>query len=142
MNQNKGLGKGLGLALASTLLVSGAQLALRWGMARLPLPADWLAAWQAHTLDVAALASVCFGILAYALSMLCWLGALQRLPLSRAYALLSLSYALVHLGAALLPGWDESLSAGKALGVALVVGGVLLIHARPQAPAAPTASSR
>ena len=100
MKQSKGFGKGLGLALASTLLVSAAQLALRWGMARLPLPMDWLTAWQAHTLDAAALASVCSGILAYALSMLCWLGALQHLPLSRAYALLSISYALVHLGAA------------------------------------------
>ncbi|MDF1481523.1 4-amino-4-deoxy-L-arabinose-phosphoundecaprenol flippase subunit ArnF [Extensimonas sp. H3M7-6] len=141
MKQRKGAGKGLGLALASTLLVSAAQLALRWGMARLPLPADGLDAWQAHTLDAAALASVCFGILAYALSMLCWLGALQHLPLSRAYALLSISYALVHLGAALLPGWGEALSVGKALGVALVVGGVLLIHARPAAPATPAAST-
>ncbi|MFG7416369.1 hypothetical protein ACG00L_27290, partial [Klebsiella pneumoniae] len=36
-----------------------------------------------------------FGLLGYLLSMVCWYFALHRLPLSKAYALLSLSYILV-----------------------------------------------
>ena len=72
-------------------------------------------------------------VLAYALSMLCWLLALKHLPLSRAYSWLSLSYALVYLGAALLPGLGEPLSLPRTLGVGLVIAGVIAINA-PRRP--------
>ena len=55
---------------------------------------------------------------------------MATLPLNRAYSLLSLSYPLVYLCAALLPGLGGSLSAGKTCGVILVVLGVVLINAR------------
>lgn len=123
--------RGITFALSSVLLVSGAQLGMRWSMSRLPSPAHWLGA----DIPLSPLAVVLGAILAYALSMLCWLLALRDLPLGRAYSLLSISYALVYLTAASLPLFHETFSLSKSLGVALVILGVITINSRPvQAP--------
>ena len=124
MNQRRGIT----FALGSVLLVSGAQLAMRWSMTRLPVPKHWLAL---DSLDLRALSVVIAAVFAYALSMLCWLAALRDLPLGRAYSLLSISYALVYLLAASLPLFNESFSFSKSLGVALVMLGVITINTRP-----------
>lgn len=124
MNQRRGIF----FALASVLLVSVAQLSMRWSMTRLPRPDQWLAL---PGVDSVALVVVLAAILAYALSMLCWLAALRDLPLGRAYSLLSISYALVYLLAASLPLFNESFSFSKSLGVALVMLGVITINTRP-----------
>lgn len=123
--------RGIGFALASVGLVSSAQLGMRWSMTRLPQPEQWLAALSAGSVDLTALAVVAAAIIAYALSMLCWLAALRDLPLGRAYSLLSISYALVYLLAASLPLFNESFSFTKSLGVALVMLGVITINTRP-----------
>ncbi|MFJ2280343.1 4-amino-4-deoxy-L-arabinose-phosphoundecaprenol flippase subunit ArnF [Pseudomonas sp. NPDC087803] len=123
--------RGIGFALSSVLLVSGAQLGMRWSMTRLPQPEQLLTALSAGSVDLSALAVVVAAILAYALSMLCWLAALRDLPLGRAYSLLSISYALVYLLAASLPLFNESFSFTKSLGVALVMLGVITINTRP-----------
>ena len=102
--------RGFALALGSVGLVSAAQLGMRWSMTRLPLPTEWLTAFHSNAIDFAALGVVSLAILAYALSMLCWLGALKHLPLGRAYSLLSISYALVYLLAASLPVFNEHFS--------------------------------
>lgn len=123
--------RGITFALGSVLLVSGAQLGMRWSMSRLPSPEHWLGA----DIPLGPLAVVFGAILAYALSMLCWLMALRDLPLGRAYSLLSISYALVYLAAASLPLFHENFSLSKSLGVALVILGVITINSRPvQAP--------
>ena len=77
-----------------------------------------------------AVAVVLSAILAYGLSMLCWLLALRDLPLGRAYSLLSISYALVYLLAASLPLFNEDFSLSRSLGVALVILGVITINSR------------
>ncbi|MEW7855263.1 4-amino-4-deoxy-L-arabinose-phosphoundecaprenol flippase subunit ArnF [Pseudomonas chlororaphis] len=125
---------GFTFAMGSVLLVSAAQLGMRWSMTRLPVPADWLAALSGGQVDLLALGVVLVAILAYVLSMLCWLLALRDLPLGRAYSLLSISYALVYLLAASLPLFNEPFSLSKTLGVALVILGVITINSRP-APA-------
>jgi len=122
--------QGFALALGSVGLVSVAQLGMRWSMTRLPLPNEWLDAFTYNSIDLGALGVVTLAILAYALSMLCWLGALKHLPLGRAYSLLSISYALVYLLAASLPVFNEHFSVSKTLGVALVILGVLIINSR------------
>ncbi|KWU52027.1 4-amino-4-deoxy-L-arabinose-phosphoundecaprenol flippase subunit ArnF [Pseudomonas sp. R11F] len=122
--------RGFALALGSVGLVSAAQLGMRWSMTRLPLPAEWLTAFNQNAIDLGALGVVILAIIAYALSMLCWLGALKDLPLGRAYSLLSISYALVYLLAASLPVFNEHFSLSKTLGVALVILGVLVINSR------------
>jgi undecaprenyl phosphate-alpha-L-ara4N flippase subunit ArnF len=125
--------RGITFDLGSVLLVSAAQLAMRWSMTRLPAPEHWL---HIDSLDWGALSVVIAAIFAYALSMLCWLAALRDLPLGRAYSLLSISYALVYLLAASLPLFNESFSFSKSLGVALVMLGVITINTRPaRAPA-------
>ncbi|WAH54947.1 4-amino-4-deoxy-L-arabinose-phosphoundecaprenol flippase subunit ArnF [Pseudomonas silvicola] len=122
--------QGFALAGGSVVLVSGAQLGMRWSMTRLPVPAQWLDTLANGPVPWLALGVVMAAILAYALSMLCWLGALQHLPLGRAYSLLSVSYALVYLLAASLPAFNEHFSLFKSLGVTLVVLGVLTINSR------------
>lgn len=118
---------GLLFALGSVVLVSAAQLLMKWAMMQLPdisrLP-QFLSSLSHFPLPTAALL---LGLLAYALSMLCWLLALKRLPLSRAYPLLSLSYLLVWLAALWLPGLNEAFHWGKLAGASLIVGGLLLI---------------
>lgn len=121
------LRRGITFALVSVLLVSAAQLAMRWSMSRLPTPEHWLSA----PIDLSAVVVVLAAILAYALSMLCWLLALRDVPLGRAYSLLSISYALVYLLAASLPLFNEAFSLSKSLGVALVILGVITINSRP-----------
>jgi len=123
--------RGIGFALGSVMLVSGAQLGMRWSMTRLPQPEQWLTALSTGSVDLSAMAVVVAAIFAYALSMLCWLAALRDLPLGRAYSLLSISYALVYLLAASLPLFNESFSFTKSLGVALVMLGVITINTRP-----------
>ncbi|SEN23350.1 undecaprenyl phosphate-alpha-L-ara4N flippase subunit ArnF [Pseudomonas sp. ok272] len=120
--------RGIGFAMGSVLLVSSAQLGMRWSMSHLPQPDQWLAALGNGTVDWLALGVVMLSIFAYALSMLCWLMALRDLPLGRAYSLLSISYALVYLLAASLPLFNESFSLYKTLGVALVMLGVITIN--------------
>ncbi len=122
--------RGFAFASGSVLLVSGAQLGMRWSMTRLPEPAQWLAAISQGDVSLMALAVVIAAIVAYALSMLCWLLALRDLPLGRAYSLLSISYALVYLLAASLPVFHESFTLSKTLGVTLVILGVLTINSR------------
>ena len=124
------LRRGLAFASGSVLLVSGAQLGMRWSMTRLPEPAQWLNAISHGDVSLSALAVVSAAIAAYALSMLFWLLALRDLPLGRAYSLLSVSYALVYLLAASLPIFDEQFTLSKTLGVTLVILGVLTINSR------------
>ena len=129
--------QGFALALGSVGLVSAAQLGMRWSMTRLPLPSEWLDALSQNSIDLGALGVVTLAILAYALSMLCWLGALKHLPLGRAYSLLSISYALVYLLAASLPVFNEHFSVSKTLGVASVILGVLVINSRRASTTSP-----
>ena len=124
------LRRGFTFASASVVLVSGAQLGMRWSMTRLPEPTHWLDALRHGEVSLAAVAVVSGAIVAYALSMLCWLLALRDLPLGRAYSLLSISYALVYMLAASLPMFHESFTLSKTLGVTLVILGVLTINSR------------
>lgn len=119
--------RGYLFAGASILLVTFAQLAMKWGMTQLPgFGVEWLAFatyWQPQLLVLA-------GIAAYATSMGCWMMALHSLPLNRAYPLLSISYGLVYLLAGALPFFAEHYSLVKSAGVVLIVAGVVLINLR------------
>jgi len=116
---------------ASVLLVTMAQLLMKWGMVQLP----WFSLPDINILFVQnhlnALTAVFFGLCGYALSMACWFFALRVLPLNRAYTLLSLSYALVYIAAVTLPWFNESISLTKTLGGMLILTGVWVIHSKP-----------
>ncbi|PVZ84387.1 4-amino-4-deoxy-L-arabinose-phospho-UDP flippase [Serratia sp. S1B] len=115
---------------ASVLLVTLAQLLMKWGMTQIPLLSFaelTLPFLQQYWLVLLAVAG---GIFAYALSMLCWFFALHYLPLNRAYPLLSISYALVYLAAVLLPWFNEPVTLLKTLGTLFILFGVWLINSR------------
>ncbi|PHM72909.1 4-amino-4-deoxy-L-arabinose-phosphoundecaprenol flippase subunit ArnF [Xenorhabdus sp. KJ12.1] len=125
--------KGYFWGVANVLLVTGAQLFLKWGMARLPelslllhwFNIDWL--W----LNLNPLLVVMAGLASYALSMFCWFFTLKYLPLNKAYPLLSLSYIFVYLMAVLLPWFNENTSPLKTIGILLILFGVWFIS-RPE----------
>ncbi|MFS2223570.1 4-amino-4-deoxy-L-arabinose-phosphoundecaprenol flippase subunit ArnF [Pantoea sp. B65] len=114
-------------AAISILLVSGAQLSMKWAMSQLP-PARELLLFgeQLMALTPGALALFA-GLTAYGLSMLCWVLALHHISLNRAYPLLSLSYILVWLAAPLVPGLNETFSWATCAGVILIVCGLMVI---------------
>lgn len=118
---------GLIWALMSVALVSAAQLTLRAAMTTLPSAQQPLA-FLLHLLhfETGTLALL-LGLLGYVASMACWFFALKRLPLAKAYALLSLSYMVVWLAAILLPGWHEPFSWRGLLGVIVIIAGVITI---------------
>lgn len=122
------MNKGYVWGIASVLLVSAAQLLMKWGMMQLPPLSLSMTLPTAESLSP--LLAVAAGIAGYGLSMLCWLMALRTLALSRAYPLLSISYALVYLAAVALPWFNESASLPKSLGTLLILLGVWLITRR------------
>lgn len=117
--------KGWIAGFASVLLVSLAQLLLRAAMKDFP-PLDALLALPIshHASPLLLLGA---GLLAYALSMLCWMFALSQLALNRLYPMLSLSYVLVWLAAILLPGLGEAFSWHSFAGVVLILFGLLCV---------------
>ncbi len=68
------------------------------------------------------------GILTYILSLACWLYVLRHLPLSVAYALISIVQVLVPLGAWIFLG--ETISIRRWVGIAFVLCGTLLVPQR------------
>jgi len=123
--------KGYLWGAGSVLLVTAAQLLMKWGMVQIP-------SFSLSVIDVPfilshlnALIAVFMGLCGYAFSMGCWFFALRYLPLNRAYTLLSLSYALVYIAAVTLPWFNESISLSKTLGGLLILSGVWVIHSKP-----------
>lgn len=119
--------KGAFWALCSVLLVSAAQLLLRSAMQALPPVSDVLALISALWHFSSGTAALLLGLMGYVASMGCWYLALHRMALSKAYALLSLSYILVWGAAILLPGWEERFSWHGLVGVGFIILGVLVI---------------
>ncbi|WP_058910448.1 4-amino-4-deoxy-L-arabinose-phosphoundecaprenol flippase subunit ArnF [Entomohabitans teleogrylli] len=114
-------------ALASVLLVSGAQLAMKAAMATLPAAAEWRALFHSLLTFAPGTLLLLAGLAGYMLSMGCWFMALHQIRLSKVYALLSLSYILVWAAAIWLPGWHEPFSWRSLAGIAAIIAGVLLI---------------
>ncbi|MBD2815077.1 4-amino-4-deoxy-L-arabinose-phosphoundecaprenol flippase subunit ArnF [Xenorhabdus sp. Flor] len=125
--------KGYFWGVVSVLLITVAQLLLKWGVAQLPelslsrhwLDIGWL--WLHHQ----PLLMVMVGLVSYALSMFSWIFVLKYLPLNKAYPLISLSYIFVYLLAVLLPWFNEEISPLKTIGILLISLGVWLIS-RPE----------
>ncbi|WP_025119758.1 MULTISPECIES: 4-amino-4-deoxy-L-arabinose-phosphoundecaprenol flippase subunit ArnF [unclassified Serratia (in: enterobacteria)] len=120
--------KGYLWGAASVLLVTLAQLLMKWGMGQIPLLSFADVTWPLINHYGLALLAVAIGIFGYALSMLCWFFALHYLPLNRAYPLLSVSYALVYLAAVILPWFNESATLLRTLGTLFILFGVWLIN--------------
>jgi multidrug transporter EmrE-like cation transporter len=66
-----------------------------------------------------------FGLACYGISLIVWLGALSRVPVSLAYPMLSIGYVINAFAAALLFG--EALSLGKLAGIGMICAGVITL---------------
>ncbi|MDM5130601.1 4-amino-4-deoxy-L-arabinose-phospho-UDP flippase [Aeromonas piscicola] len=118
--------KGYLYVLGSIVLVTLAQLGMKWGVIQLPVWQADLAVMLAHPLPLLVILA---GVGCYALSLLCWLAALHSIPLNIAYPLLSTSYALVYLLAVSI--FAEPLEPGKAVGVIFILLGAVLVGIKP-----------
>ncbi len=114
------------LLLGGVLLNAAAQLFLKAATrASGVLFADtgsvsWIAA--AHLLRALPLWA---GLACYGVSVVLWVGALSRVPVSIAYPMLSIGYIINAFAAAALFG--EALSVAKLAGIGLIVAGVLVL---------------
>ncbi|MCB5301008.1 4-amino-4-deoxy-L-arabinose-phosphoundecaprenol flippase subunit ArnF [Yersinia bercovieri] len=123
--------KGYLWGIGSVMLVTVAQLMLKWGMMHTPLISWADINFEFLANHLSQLIAVICGLTGYALSMLCWFFALRYLPLNRAYPLLSLSYALVYLAAVLLPWFNEPATLLKTMGAVFILLGIWLINTKP-----------
>ncbi len=85
---------------------------------------DGTVSWPAAGALLGAVPLWC-GLACYGVSVLLWLGALSRVPVSIAYPMLSIGYVVNAFAAAALFG--EALSLAKLGGIALIVLGVLIL---------------
>jgi len=115
------------LVAVSVLLTSMAQLLFRLALKQTDTPlmevfsaSDTFAAPEALILLV--------GVSLYGASMLMWMFALTRFPVSLAYPILSLSYIIVYVAATQIPALGEAASMSKMIGVGLVVIGVSVMY--------------
>lgn len=113
---------------ASVLLVSAAQLCLKVGLVKLPLSAMGdLQSLVIQANEYLGLGLIVTGLACYFLSFVTWLQALAKIPLSKAYPLLSLSYILVYCVAVSYPSLGETFSGQGVLGVLFIAGGAALV---------------
>ena len=109
--------------VAVVALMTGGQLLFRMTAVGAPSLATWngLSTLIMNPLFLLAL-------FIYGAATLLWVGVLQQVPLSRAYAFTALSFVIVPVAAIVLFG--EPASARLGIGVVLVIAGLALIGAR------------
>lgn len=113
------------LILTGVLLNAGAQLLLKAGTTRVgqfefTLANAWPIGWQLATQP-----HIVGGLACYVVSVVVWIMALSRVPVSVAYPMLSIGYIVNAFAAYALFG--ESLGAQKLLGIGFIVIGVWLV---------------
>lgn len=113
------------LVLAGVLLNAVAQLLLKAGTNRIGEFAFTLDNVVPVGLKVAASPFVLSGLACYAVSVVVWIMALSRVPVSVAYPMLSIGYIVNAFAAWALFG--ESVTAQKLAGIGFIVVGVWLV---------------
>ena len=113
------------LVLTGVLLNAAAQLLLKAGTNRIGEFAFSLDNVVPNGLKVAASPFVIGGLACYVVSVVVWILALSRVPVSIAYPMLSIGY-IVNAGAAWFL-FGESLTAQKLVGIGFIIVGVWLV---------------
>jgi len=114
------------LLLGGVLLNAAAQLLLKAATRHSgELVADSGQVSWAAVLQLLGAVPLWVGLGCYGISVILWLGALSRVPVSVAYPMLSLGYVVNVFAAAFLFG--EALSIGKLAGIALICAGVIVL---------------
>ena len=113
------------LLLTGVLLNAAAQLLLKAGTNRIGEFAFSMENIVPIGLRVATSPPILAGLACYGVSVVVWILALSRVPVSVAYPLLSIGYIVNAVAAWYLFG--ESLGAQKLVGIAFIVAGVWLV---------------
>jgi multidrug transporter EmrE-like cation transporter len=114
------------LLLAGVLLNAAAQLLLKAATRHSgELVADSGRISWSGVLQLLGAVPLWVGLACYGVSVVVWLGALSRVPVSIAYPMLSIGYVVNAFAAALLFG--EALSVGKLAGIAMICAGVITL---------------
>ena len=113
------------MVAATILLTTFGQLVLKWQVSTpAAAPFRFMDHWPAALVlltrpwVIAALASAF-------LASICWMAAVSRLELSKAYPFMALNFLLV--GALAVPLFGESLTRGKLAGIAVVIMGLIVL---------------
>jgi len=115
----------LSLLVTGVLLNAGAQLLLKAGTNRIGEFAFTLDNVAPIGMRVATSPPILAGLACYGVSVVVWILALSRVPVSVAYPMLSIGYIVNALAAWWLFG--ESLDAQKLVGIGFIVVGVFLV---------------
>jgi multidrug transporter EmrE-like cation transporter len=113
------------LVLAGVLLNAAAQLLLKAGTNRIGEFAFSMANVLPIGSKVATSPFILAGLACYAVSVVVWILALSRVPVSVAYPMLSIGYIVNAFAAWMLFG--ESLAVQKLVGIGFIVVGVFLV---------------
>ena len=113
------------LLLTGVLLNAGAQLLLKAGTNRIGEFAFSMENIVPIGMRVATSPPILAGLACYGVSVIVWILALSRVPVSVAYPLLSIGYIVNAAAAWYLFG--ESLGAQKLVGIAFIIAGVWLV---------------
>jgi multidrug transporter EmrE-like cation transporter len=114
-----------GLVLTGVRLNAAAQLLLKAGTNRI---GEFAFSWENVLpigLKVAANGPILAGLACYVVSVVVWILALSRVPVSVAYPMLSIGYIVNAVAAWALFG--ESLAAQKLIGIGFIIVGVWLV---------------
>jgi multidrug transporter EmrE-like cation transporter len=109
---------------ATILLTVYGQLVVKWQVAKAGALPNLLSERALFLLHLVLNPWIISGVGAGFFALLCWLVAMTKFELSYAYPFMSLAFVLVFFLSALL--FHEAMTAPKALGVALVVTGIII----------------
>lgn len=117
------------LILVSVCLSSGSQVLLKLGMSASEIQLALMQTDRPLLIATSIMTSplVVAGLLCFGLSALFWLFVLSKIPLSTAYPFVALGIVITTASGRLLLG--EAISAYKALGIVLIVSGVVAVGA-------------
>jgi multidrug transporter EmrE-like cation transporter len=115
----------LALILTGVLLNAAAQLFLKAGTNTLGVVSFSASDWLGQALRVGTNPHIVGGMFCYAFSLVAWVMALSRVPVSIAYPMLSIGYIVTAIAAYFLFG--ESLGLSRWLGIGFIIIGIWLI---------------
>jgi multidrug transporter EmrE-like cation transporter len=114
-----------GLILTGVLLNAAAQIFLKAGTNTLGVVSFSADAWFSQALRIGFNPHIVGGMLCYAFSLVVWIMALSRVPVSIAYPMLSIGYVVSAVAAYFLFG--ETLGVARWAGIGFIIVGVYLV---------------
>ena len=113
------------LILSGVLLNAAAQLFLKAGTNTLGVISFSGADWFSQSVRIGTNPHIIGGMFCYAFSLVVWIMALSRVPVSIAYPMLSIGYVVSAIAAYYLFG--ETLNLSRWLGIGFIIVGVYLV---------------